>query len=95
MMIFGNICQIVRKRCRMIKQMRKKAHLEEKYLFLGGFCPKTWKKSNFFVCFAALRFLSCWFWPKKAYFTNIHPMLLGHHISNKKIFFHTFGRGGS
>ena len=36
MMIFGNICQIVRKRCQMIKQMRKKANLEEKYLVLGG-----------------------------------------------------------
>ena len=74
MMIFGNICQIVRKRCQMIKQMRKKAHLEEKYLVLGGFCPKTWKKSNFFTRFAALKFLSCWIWPKKAYLEEYSPM---------------------
>ena len=48
--------------------MRKKAHLEVKYLVLPSF--------------EALKFLSCWIWPKKAYFAppwgirkNIHPCL--------------------
>ena len=56
-MIFGNICQIVRKRCQMMKQMRKKAHLEEKYLVLGGFCPKNMVKEQFFSALRALKIL--------------------------------------
>ena len=59
-----------------MKQMRKKAHLEEKYLVFGGFCPKIWKKSNFSARFAALKSLSCWIWLKKGYYNN--PLLLGH-----------------
>ena len=56
-MIFGNICQIVRKRCQMMKQIRKKAHLEEKYLVLGGFCPKNMVKEQFFCALRALKIL--------------------------------------
>ena len=57
MMIFRNICQIVRKRCQMMKQMRKKAHLEEKYLVLGGFCPKNMVKEQFFCALRGLKIL--------------------------------------
>ena len=57
MIIFGNICQIIRKRCQMMKQMRKKAHLEEKYLVLGGFCPKNMVKEQFFCALRALKIL--------------------------------------
>ena len=56
-MIFRNICQMVRKRCQMMKQMRKKAHLEEKYLVLGGFCPKNMVKEQFFCALRALKIL--------------------------------------
>ena len=56
-MIFRNICQIVRKRCQMMKQMRKKAHLEEKYLVLGGFCPKNMVKEQFFCALRGLKIL--------------------------------------
>ena len=57
MIIFGNICQIIRKRCQMMKQMRKKAHLEEKYLVLGGFCPKNMVKEQFFCALRGLKIL--------------------------------------
>ena len=40
-----------------MKQMRKKAHLEEKYLVLGGFCPKNMVKEQFFSALRALKIL--------------------------------------
>ena len=48
---------MVRKRCQMMKQMRKKAHLEEKYLVLGGFCPKNMVKEQFFGALRGLKIL--------------------------------------
>ena len=39
----------------MMKQMRKKAHLEEKYLVLGGFCPKNMVKEQFFCVLRGLK----------------------------------------
>ena len=71
MMIFGNICQIVRKRCQMMKQMRKKAHLEEKYLVLGGFCPKNMVKEQFFCALRALKILILLNLAQKAYYSRI------------------------
>ena len=40
-----------------MKQMRKKAHLEEKYLVLGGFCPKNMVKEQFFCALRGLKIL--------------------------------------
>ena len=84
-MIFENICQIVRKRCQMLKQMRKKALLYEKFLILGRFVQKTWRNGNFLAWFVPIKSLFCWILAKKAYHAtpppplgirkNIHPWL--------------------
>ena len=82
MMIFENICQIVRKRCQMLKQMRKKALLYEKFLILG-ICPKNMEKWQFFGLICAHRILillnfgqkslSCY--PPLGIWKNIHPCI--------------------
>ena len=43
-LIFGKTCQIVRRRCQMLKQMRKKAHL-----YIGVFSPKKHVKIEIFL----------------------------------------------
>ena len=59
-----------------MKQMRKKAHLEEKYLVLGGFCPKNMVKEQFFCALRGLKILILLNLAQKSLFCPKAP--LGH-----------------
>ena len=54
-----------------MKQMRKKAHLEEKHLLLGGFCPKNMVKEQFFCALCGLKILILLNLAQKAYYNTL------------------------
>ena len=66
-MIFGKICQIVRKRCQILKKGRKKAYFKEKCLLLGGFVQKNREKWQFLCAFCAHKMLILLNFAQKAY----------------------------
>ena len=58
----------------MMKQMRKKAHLEEKYLVLGGFCPKNMVKEQFFCALRGLKILILLNLAQKSLFSRVFQL---------------------